>query len=55
MFLTLTPNVKSIVSWEMVTSNGTIVNVNASEDPGLAIALRGSGSQLGKSRVEYYN
>jgi hypothetical protein len=33
----------------MVNWNGTIVNVNAETQPDLAVALRGSGSQFGKS------
>ncbi|KAF4121385.1 FAD/FMN-containing dehydrogenase [Geosmithia morbida] len=37
----------NIVAWEMVAANGTILNVKASENPDLAVALRGSGSQLG--------
>ncbi|KAH8729946.1 hypothetical protein BGZ61DRAFT_346541 [Ilyonectria robusta] len=37
----------SIVGWELVTGNGTIVNVNAQDQPELAVALRGSGSQFG--------
>lgn len=38
---------QSIVGWEIVTANGTIINVDAEEDPELAVALRGSGSQFG--------
>ncbi|SPO03123.1 related to 6-hydroxy-d-nicotine oxidase [Cephalotrichum gorgonifer] len=37
----------SIVGWEMVAANGTILNIDASEEPELAVALRGSGSQFG--------
>ncbi|KAH7153379.1 hypothetical protein EDB81DRAFT_931853 [Dactylonectria macrodidyma] len=37
----------SIVGWELVTANGTIVNVDAQKQPELAVALRGSGSQFG--------
>ncbi|KAM0543961.1 hypothetical protein ACHAPJ_012056 [Fusarium lateritium] len=37
----------SIIGWEMVTANGTIVNINANTEPDLAVALRGSGSQFG--------
>ncbi|KAK7414984.1 hypothetical protein QQX98_006217 [Neonectria punicea] len=37
----------SIVGWELVTANGTIINVDASDQPELAVALRGSGSQFG--------
>ncbi|KAJ4245724.1 hypothetical protein NW762_013848 [Fusarium torreyae] len=37
----------SIIGWEMVTANGTIVNVDANTEPDLAVALRGSGSQFG--------
>lgn len=38
---------QSIIGWEIVTSNGTIINVDAAESPELAVALRGSGSQFG--------
>ncbi|KPM42450.1 hypothetical protein AK830_g4102 [Neonectria ditissima] len=37
----------SIVGWELVTANGTIINVDAHDQPELAVALRGSGSQFG--------
>lgn len=37
----------NIVEWEMVTANGTVRRVKASEEPELAVALRGSGSQFG--------
>ncbi|KAF2183270.1 FAD-binding domain-containing protein [Zopfia rhizophila CBS 207.26] len=37
----------SIVGWETVTANGSIVNVNAASQPDLAVAMRGSGSQFG--------
>ncbi|KAH8173667.1 FAD binding domain-containing protein [Sarocladium implicatum] len=37
----------SIVEWELVTANGTVRHVKASEEPELAVALRGSGSQFG--------
>ncbi|KAF7557969.1 hypothetical protein G7Z17_g240 [Cylindrodendrum hubeiense] len=36
----------SIVGWELVTANGTIVNVDAKSQPELSVALRGSGSQF---------
>lgn len=39
----------NIVSWEMVNHNGTIVNIDVESQPDLAVALRGSGSQFGKS------
>ena len=39
---------QSIVGWELVTANGTIVNVDAQDQPELAVALRGSGSQFGQ-------
>lgn len=39
---------QSIVSWEVVTANGSIVNVHADEDPDLAVAMRGGGSQFGE-------
>lgn len=32
----------------MVTADGTIKTVEASEEPELAVALRGSGSQFGE-------
>ncbi|KAK4031403.1 hypothetical protein C8A01DRAFT_21365 [Parachaetomium inaequale] len=37
----------SIVGWEMVTADGTIRTIDASKEPELAVALRGSGSQFG--------
>ncbi|EGX50845.1 hypothetical protein AOL_s00054g931 [Orbilia oligospora ATCC 24927] len=37
----------NVVGWEIVTANGTIINVNAADQPELAVALRGSGSQFG--------
>ncbi|RVD81180.1 uncharacterized protein DFL_009054 [Arthrobotrys flagrans] len=37
----------NIVGWEIVAANGTIINVNAADQPELAVALRGSGSQFG--------
>lgn len=37
----------SIVSWETVMANGSIVNVDAATNPDLAQAMRGSGSQFG--------
>jgi hypothetical protein len=37
----------SIVGWEIVLANGTIANIDASKNPDLAVALRGSGSQFG--------
>lgn len=33
----------------MVAANGSILNINAADEPDLAIALRGSGSQFGQS------
>lgn len=42
---------QNIVSWEMVNWNGTIVNIDAETQPDLAVALRGSGSQFGKSII----
>ena len=38
---------QNIVEWEIVTANGTVRRVKASEEPELAVALRGSGSQFG--------
>lgn len=38
---------QSIVGWELVLADGSIRNVNANDDPELAVALRGSGSTLG--------
>jgi len=32
----------------MVTADGTIRNIDASKEPELAVALRGSGSQFGE-------
>jgi FAD/FMN-containing dehydrogenase len=37
----------SIVGWETVMANGTIVNIDAASQPDLAQAMRGSGSQFG--------
>ncbi|KAK8877078.1 FAD-binding domain-containing protein [Apiospora arundinis] len=37
----------SIVGWETVMPNGTIVNVDAKAQPDLAVAMKGSGSQFG--------
>ncbi|KAJ4336002.1 hypothetical protein N0V87_005723 [Didymella glomerata] len=37
----------SIVGWETVMANGSIVNVDAASRPDLAQAMRGSGSQFG--------
>lgn len=37
----------SIIGWETVLPNGTIVNIDASSRPDLAVAMRGSGSQFG--------
>lgn len=37
----------SIVGWETVMANGSIVNVDAAANPDLAQAMRGSGSQFG--------
>jgi hypothetical protein len=42
---------QSIVGWEIVTADGSIINVDANESPELAVALRGSGSQFGERRV----
>jgi hypothetical protein len=39
---------QNVVEWEMVTANGTVRRVKASEEPELAVALRGSGSQFGE-------
>lgn len=37
----------SIVGWETVLPNGTIARVDVAKQPGLAVAMRGSGSQFG--------
>lgn len=37
----------NIVEWEMVTADGTVRRVKAANEPELAVALRGSGSQFG--------
>jgi FAD/FMN-containing dehydrogenase len=37
----------SIVGWETVMANGSIVNVDTATNPDLAQAMRGSGSQFG--------
>jgi hypothetical protein len=39
---------QSIVGWETVMANGSVVNVDAASQPDLAVAMRGSGSQFGK-------
>ena len=39
--MNLTFREQSIVGWELVTADGTILNVDAAEDPELAVALRG--------------
>lgn len=39
----------------MVNANGTIVHIDAEKQPELAVALRGSGSQFGKSRTDIFN
>jgi hypothetical protein len=40
---------QSIVGWQIVTADGRIRYVNATQDPELAVALRGSGSQFGET------
>ncbi|KAI8631509.1 FAD-binding domain-containing protein [Xylariaceae sp. FL1651] len=37
----------SIVGWETVMANGSVVNVDANARPDLAVAMRGGGSQFG--------
>ncbi|KAK8037482.1 hypothetical protein PG991_000828 [Apiospora marii] len=37
----------SIVGWETVMANGSIVNIDAKAQPELAVAMKGSGSQFG--------
>ncbi|QPH19710.1 hypothetical protein C2857_005003 [Epichloe festucae Fl1] len=37
----------NIVGWETVTADGSIRYINATEEPDLAVAMRGSGSQFG--------
>ncbi|KAF1813382.1 FAD-binding domain-containing protein [Eremomyces bilateralis CBS 781.70] len=37
----------SIVGWELVTANGSVINVDAKTQPDLAVALRGGGNQYG--------
>lgn len=38
---------QSIVGWEVVNHEGDVVNVSLDDDPELAVAMRGSGSQFG--------
>ncbi|GAB0134519.1 hypothetical protein EsDP_00002886 [Epichloe bromicola] len=38
---------QNIVGWETVTADGSIRYINATEEPDLAVAMRGSGSQFG--------
>lgn len=38
---------QNIVRWETVTADGSIRYINATEEPDLAVAMRGSGSQFG--------
>ncbi|KAF1851591.1 FAD binding domain-containing protein [Cucurbitaria berberidis CBS 394.84] len=38
---------QNIIGWETVMANGSIVNVNATTQPDIAQAMRGSGSQFG--------
>ncbi|KAK7956316.1 uncharacterized protein PG986_005538, partial [Apiospora aurea] len=38
----------SIVAWETVMANGTIVNITQETHPDLAVAMRGGGNQFGK-------
>ncbi|KAF2670690.1 FAD-binding domain-containing protein [Microthyrium microscopicum] len=37
----------NVVGWELVTANGSVVHVTPESHPDLAVALRGSGEQLG--------
>ncbi|KAH7032680.1 FAD binding domain-containing protein [Microdochium trichocladiopsis] len=37
----------SIVGWETVVANGSIINIDAAQHPDIAVAMRGSGSQFG--------
>lgn len=37
----------NIIGWETVLANGTIANIDATSQPDLARAMRGSGSQFG--------
>ncbi|KAH8693404.1 hypothetical protein GQ44DRAFT_635186, partial [Phaeosphaeriaceae sp. PMI808] len=39
--------VDSIVGWEAVMPDGSVVNVDAATKPDIAVAMRGSGSQFG--------
>ncbi|KAH9905709.1 FAD-binding domain-containing protein [Xylariomycetidae sp. FL2044] len=39
--------VDSIVGWETVLANGSVVNVDVASRPDLAVAMKGSGSQFG--------
>ncbi|KAH8726619.1 hypothetical protein GQ44DRAFT_825615 [Phaeosphaeriaceae sp. PMI808] len=39
--------VDSIVGWEAVMPDGSVVNVDAATEPDIAVAMRGSGSQSG--------
>ncbi|KAK8127717.1 hypothetical protein PG984_008825 [Apiospora sp. TS-2023a] len=43
----LTVPTQSIVAWETVMANGTIVNITQETHPDLAVAMRGGGNQFG--------
>jgi hypothetical protein len=45
----LMPLGQNIIGWEIVTGDGAVRNIDAAEEPDLAVALRGSGSQFGTS------
>ncbi|KAH7029743.1 uncharacterized protein B0I36DRAFT_246204 [Microdochium trichocladiopsis] len=37
----------SIIGWETIAANGSIINIDATQHPDLTVAMRGSGSQFG--------
>ena len=41
-------HVQNVVSWEMVMADGEIRTIVAEDEPELAVAMKGSGSQFGE-------
>ena len=39
---------QNVVSWEMVMADGEIRTIVAEDEPELAVAMKGSGSQFGE-------
>ncbi len=44
-----------VVNYEVVLSNGAIVNANADSNPDLFLALKGGGDQFGESQQSRIN